>query len=93
MKRQYTVKTRFSFTGTFFISARNKGEAKEYVEKHCGLVLGRGIHSSLPDDDVDWVFPIHPDLQINQILENKEHEQPAITHKEEFITQGGLNEN
>ena len=52
--RQYAVKTQFIFTGTFLISARNKKEAKEYVEKHCGLVLGRSIHSTLPDEDVDW---------------------------------------
>ena len=69
MTRRYAVKTRFSFSGTFFITARNKDEAKEVVEKHCGLVLGRGTHSALPDDDVDWDFPMHPDLTICRISE------------------------
>ena len=67
MTRRYAVKTRFSFVGTFFINARNKDEAKEVVEKHCGLVLGRGIHTTLPDDDVDWDFPMHPDKTIGQV--------------------------
>jgi len=53
MTRKYAVKTRFSFTGTFFIKARNKDEAKEFVEKDCALVLGRGIHSTLPDEVLD----------------------------------------
>ena len=72
MKRQYAVKTRFCFTGTFLISARNKDEAREYVEKHCGLVLGRGIHSTLADEDADWDFPVHPDMTIGRICLNKE---------------------
>ena len=57
---KYAVKTRFVFNGTFIITARNKEEAKEYVEKHCGFVLGGTIHSTLPDDTADWDFPIHP---------------------------------
>jgi hypothetical protein len=69
--RQYTVKTRFSFTGSFYITAQNKDEAKEKVEKHCGLVLGRGIHSSLPDDVVDWEFDVHPDVSISQVTFNR----------------------
>ena len=64
--RQYAVKTRFTFTGTFFVTARNKDEAKEFVEKHCGLVMGRGIHSTLPEEDVDWDFPMHPDKTVNR---------------------------
>ena len=67
--RQYAVKTQFIFTGTFFITARNKNEAKELVEKHCGLVLGRGIHSTLSDKDADWDFPMHPDMRIGRISE------------------------
>ena len=69
MIRHYAVKARYSFTGTFVISAQNKDEAKEYVEKHCGLVMGRSIHTTLADEDVDWDFPIHPDLAICRISE------------------------
>ena len=75
MTRQYAVKTRFSFTGTFFIKARNKNEAKEFAEKHCGLVLGRHIHTTLPDEDVDWDFPIHPDKTVCQVNLNNRRNQ------------------
>ena len=91
MKRQYAVKTRFSFTGTFFIRARNKSEAKEFVEKHCGLVLGRGIHATLPDEDADWDFPMHPDKAVARTMENRKYE---LSFKDETgsIMQGGENE-
>ena len=69
--RVYTVKTKFNFTGTFFIKAKNKEEAYEYAEKHCGLVLGGNIHSTLPDDVVDWNFPMHPEKEIIRVRVNK----------------------
>ena len=75
---EYAVKTCFSFSGTFYIKARNKKEAKEYAEKHCGLVLNRGIHSTLPDDAVDWNFPMHPDKKINAVRVNKDKYKQAI---------------
>jgi hypothetical protein len=70
--RQYAVKTRFTFTGTFFITARNKNEAKEFVEKHCGLTLGGTIHSTLPDGGVNWDFPVHPEKSVGRISVGKE---------------------
>jgi len=75
---EYAVKTCFSFSGTFYIKARNEKEAKEYAEKHCGLVLNRGIHSTLPDDAVDWNFPMHPDKKINAVRVNKDKYKQAI---------------
>jgi hypothetical protein len=69
MKRRYTVKTRFTFTGTFLITADTKAEAKEYVERHCGLVIGGDIHSTLPNDEVDWDFPVHPDKAVLKVRE------------------------
>ena len=41
-------------------------EAKEYVDHHCGLVLGGDIHSTLDDEDVEWDFPCHPEKRIGQ---------------------------
>jgi hypothetical protein len=67
MKRKYAAKTRFVFTGTFFIAAGNRKQATEYVEKHCGLVIGGDIHSSLPDDEVDWDFPVQPDKAVLKV--------------------------
>jgi len=71
MTRNYAVKTRFCLTGTFFIEARNKDEAKEFAKKHCGMVLGRGIHSTLPNETVDWNFPMHPDVTVGRVSLNK----------------------
>lgn len=60
-KKVYTVPVKFVFEGRFFIKADNNEQAQEYVEKHCGLVIGGNIHSTLPDDDVNWDFPVHPE--------------------------------
>lgn len=60
-KRKYTVKTKFVFEGEFYIKAESKEQAKKYVMNHCGLVLGGNIHTTLNDDEVDWIFNVHPD--------------------------------
>lgn len=57
---KFKVPMTFTFSGEFVIEARNATEAAEFAEKHCGLVLGGTIHSSLPEDDVEWRFPTHP---------------------------------
>jgi hypothetical protein len=63
--KQYEVKTKFTFIGSFIVNAENKEEAKNDVEKHCGLVLGGKVHTSLSDDEVpDWDFPVHPDKTV-----------------------------
>ena len=62
---EYTVPMQFVFTGKFFIKAESQKQANEYAMKHCGLVLGGDIHSTLPDDDVNWDFVAHP----QQLLE------------------------
>jgi len=72
--KQYTVKTRFKFEGLFFVKAKNKMQAREYVNNHCGLVLNRGIHSSLSDEIVDWNFPVHPEKSIKTITQTQEEQ-------------------
>jgi hypothetical protein len=66
MKR-YAIKSRFIFEGYFFIHAENKAQAAEYVEQHCGLFMGGSIHTTLPDEAVDWDFPIHPETVIGRV--------------------------
>ena len=62
--KQYKVKTRYTFYGSFFINARDEAEARKYVEENCGVTLGRDIHSSLPSHNmIDWEFPIHPEVK------------------------------
>lgn len=60
----YQVKTRFTFEGTFVLVADDREMAKEYVMKHCGLVIGGDIHSSLDEDDVSWDFAVHPEKKV-----------------------------
>ncbi|MBF0649250.1 hypothetical protein IR083_10500 [Dysgonomonas sp. GY75] len=63
MKR-YEVKTRFVFGGIFRVNAENQEKARENVERHCGLVMGGNIHTTLDEKDVDWDFGIHPETEI-----------------------------
>ena len=59
-RKEYTIKTKFVFNGEFYITAESKEQAKEYVMKHCGLVLGGDIHTTLPNEICDWDFDVHP---------------------------------
>lgn len=59
-KKDYQIKTKFVFEGTFTVKAESKQEARELVEKHCGLVIGGDIHTTLPSDEIDWNFSVHP---------------------------------
>lgn len=60
MKKEYVIKTKFVFEGEFYIKAESKEQAKEMVKKHCGLVLGGNIHTTLPNELCDWDFNTHP---------------------------------
>lgn len=64
---KYSVETKFIFSGEFIIEAESAKKAKEYVLKHCGLVIGGDIHSSLPEEDIDWDFKVHPEKEIGLI--------------------------
>jgi hypothetical protein len=69
--KQYEVKTRFVFEGIFRVNAENREKARENVEKHCGLVMGGGIHSNLNDEAIDWNFNTHPGKKILHIKQLK----------------------
>jgi len=58
--QSYEIETSFTFTGVFKVKAKNEQEARDLIENHCGLVLGGDIHSSLPEEIVDWNFDNHP---------------------------------
>lgn len=60
-KKFYDVPTKFVFKGTFRIKAESQEQAEEYVQKHCGLVIGGDIHSTLPENEVNWEFGVHPE--------------------------------
>jgi hypothetical protein len=70
--KQYAVKTKFTFVGTFTVNAESKEEAKNDVEHHCGLVMGGNIHSSLSKEEIpDWEFDVHPDKVVLSVKRRK----------------------
>ncbi|GAB6960533.1 hypothetical protein JCM15754A_18680 [Prevotella aurantiaca JCM 15754] len=66
-KKVYRVRTRYIFEGVFEIVAESKEDARQNVLHNCGLVMGGSIHSTLPDDEINWAFDIHPNKQIDGI--------------------------
>ncbi|MFZ2633441.1 MAG: hypothetical protein WA081_00370 [Desulfosalsimonadaceae bacterium] len=63
MKR-YEIAARYCFDGIFFVSADSLTDAKQKVSESCGLVLGGGIHTTLQVEEIDWKFPVHPEMSI-----------------------------
>lgn len=70
------VKVRYLFEGTYTVAAEDRNEARTMVTRDCGLVLGGNIHTTLDDDDVDWNFDVHPDIQIISYTECNKNEKP-----------------
>ena len=57
---KYEVQTKYVFSGTFTVEADSPAKAKEYVENHCGLVMGGNIHTTL--EDCEWDILTHPEV-------------------------------
>ena len=66
-KRVYRVRTRYIFEGVFEVVVENREDARQKVIHDCGMVMGGNIHSTLPDEDVNWAFDTHPDVRIERI--------------------------
>ena len=69
---KYRVQTQLVFNGYFDVEADSVSEAESNVIEQCGLVLGGDIHTSLPDEDVDWSFSVHPDKEVKSIKKIKD---------------------
>lgn len=69
--KKIEVKVRYLFEGTYTVAADDLNEARTMVTRDCGLVLGGNIHTTLDDDEVDWEFDIHPDMQILSYTEKE----------------------
>ena len=69
--KKIEVKVRYLFEGTYTVTADNRNEARTMVTRDCGLVLGGNIHTTLDDDEVDWEFDVHPDMQILSYTEKE----------------------
>ena len=71
-KRVYRVRTQYIFEGVFEVVAESKEEARQKVRQNCGLVMGGNIHSTLPDEEVNWAFSTHPDVKTGRITIQEE---------------------
>lgn len=75
--KKIEVKVRYLFEGTYTVAADDRNEARTMVTRDCGLVLGGNIHTTLDDDEADWKFDVHPDMQILSYTE-KENETKRL---------------
>ncbi|KGN85233.1 hypothetical protein [Porphyromonas gulae] len=71
-KKIYRVRTQYIFEGVFEVVAESKEEARQKVRQDCGLVMGGNIHSTLPDEEVNWAFSTHPDVRTGRITVQEE---------------------
>ena len=66
-KKVYRVRTQYVFEGVFDVVAESKEEARQKVLQDGGLVMGGSVHSTLPDDEINWAFDRHPNKRIDRI--------------------------
>ena len=71
-KKVYRVRTQYVFEGVFDVVAENKEDARKKVLQDCRLVMGGSIHSTLPDDEINWAFDRHPNKRIDRITKVQE---------------------
>ena len=71
-KRVYRVRTRYIFEGVFEVVAESREEARQKVIQDCGMVMGGSIHSTLPDEDINWAFSTPPDVRTGRITVQEE---------------------
>lgn len=67
-QRKYKVQTEYLFEGVFEVLAESKEETQEKVLLHCGLVMGRDMHSTLAKDEVSWDFSTHPEKKVRKVI-------------------------
>ena len=71
-KRIYRVRTQYIFEGVFEVLADSKEDAQQKVLQDCGLVMGGSIHSTLPDEEINWAFSTHPEVKVTRVIIQKE---------------------
>jgi len=71
-KRIYRVRTQYTFEGMFEVLADSKEDARQKVLQDCGLVMGGSIHSTLPDEEINWAFSTHPEVKVTRVTIQKE---------------------
>jgi hypothetical protein len=71
-KKIYRVKTQYIFEGVFEVLAESKEDARQKILQDCGLVMGVSIHSTLPDEEINWTFSTHPEVKATRVTIQKE---------------------
>ena len=71
-KRVYRVRTQYIFEGVFEGGAESREEARKKVLQDCGMVMGGNIHSTLPDEEVNWAFSTHSEVRTGRITVQEE---------------------
>ena len=80
-KQRFLVYTEYVFDGVFDVVAESKEDARQKVLQNCRLVMGGSIHSTLPDDEINfssnalnnsWAFDRHPNKRIDRITKVQE---------------------
>lgn len=66
-KTVYIVRTQYIFEGVFEVVVENREDARQKVIHDCGMVMGGNIHSTLPDDEVNWTFSSNPKVRTRRI--------------------------
>ena len=75
-RKVYRVRMQYIFEGVFELIAESREDARQKVLQNCGLVMGGSIHSTLPDDEINfssnalnnsWAFDRHPNKRITII--------------------------
>ena len=74
-KRIYRVRTQYTFEGVFEVLADSKEDARQKVLQDCGLVMGGSIHSTLPDEEINWAFSTHPEVKTKRITFKRSKQQ------------------
>lgn len=68
-KKNYKIRAKLVFKGEFKVKAGSREQAEEKIRKQCGCLIGN-IQSL--DEDVDWEFPMHGEIEINRKIEEAE---------------------
>ncbi|WP_019189258.1 hypothetical protein, partial [Prevotella conceptionensis] len=76
-KRVYRVRTQYVFEGVFEVVAESEEEARQKVIQDCGLVMGGNVHSTLPDEEINWAFSMHPEVRTGRITTQEERTEQS----------------
>ena len=71
-KRVYKIRTQYIFEGVFEVVTESREDARQKVIQDCGMVMGGSIHSTLPDEEINWAFSMHPEVRTGRITTQEE---------------------